>query len=338
MTDITVREYRLRRRPVGIPTPDDFELASRSLRDPEPGELRVRNLFLSVDPYMRGRMSDAKSYVPPYELGAPMDGAAVGQVERSEHPDYAPGDLVLSAMGWREGFLSDGKGLTKVDPAAGPPQAFLGTLGMPGLTAYAGLLEIGKLGRGETVLVSGAAGAVGTVVCQIAKARDCRVIGVVGSDHKAQWLERNAGVDATINYRSAGPLHKAIAAAAPDGIDLTFENVGGEHLDAALACSKTYARVVICGLIAHYNATEAPPGLRNVRNILTKRLTVRGFIVFDHHSMMEAFHRDMAAWMAAGRMRSTDTIVEGFTRMPEAFLGLFEGTNLGKMVVKVDAA
>ena len=338
MTQVTVREYHLRRRPVGTPTPDDFELVSRSLPEPGPGEVLVRNEFLSVDPYMRGRMSDAKSYVPPYALGAPMDGGAVGRVEASSHPDFSAGDLVFSMMGWREGFLSDGKGLTRIDPALGPPQAFLSTLGMPGLTAYAGLLEVGKLGQGETVLVSGAAGAVGMVVCQIAKARDCRVIGVVGSDHKAEWLKRTAGVDVTVNYRTAGSLHKAIAAAAPDGIDLTFENVGGEHLEAALACSRTFARVVICGLIAHYNATEPPPGLRNVRHILTRRLTVRGFIVLDHHGLREDFLRDMAAWMAAGRMRSTETIIDGFTRMPEAFLGLFEGRNLGKMVVKAGAA
>jgi NADPH-dependent curcumin reductase CurA len=334
MAALTVREFHLRRRPAGLPAPDDFALVERVLPDPAPGEVRVRNLFLSVDPYMRGRMSDAKSYAAPYEVGAAMDGGAVGRVEASAHPGFAPGDLVLSMRGWREGFLSDGRGLERLDPSLAPPSAFLGALGMPGLTAYAGLLRIGGLGTGETVLVSGAAGAVGMVACQIAKARDCRVVGVAGSDAKVEWL-RGLGVDAAINYSTTPSLRRAIAGAAPDGLDLTFENVGGGHLEAALACSKDFARVVVCGLISQYNATEAGPGLRNVRDILTRRLTVRGFIVSDHRDLLPDFHRDMAAWVAAGRMRWEETVVDGFERMPEAFLGLFSGANLGKMVVRV---
>ncbi len=335
MTAATIREYHLLRRPVGLPTAADFAVATRSLPEPAQGEVRVRNQFLSVDPYMRGRMIEAKSYVPPFALNAPLDGGAVGRVEVSNHPDFSVGDTVLSMMGWREGFVSDGKGLIRIDPTLAPPQAYLGTLGMPGLTAYAGLFVIGGLGEAETVLVSGAAGAVGMVVCQIAKARNCRVIAVVGSDEKARWLEREAGVDVTINYRTEPNLRKAIAAAAPDGIDLTFENVGGEHLEAAIACSKTFGRVVICGLISQYSATEAPAGIRNVRDILTRRLTVRGFIVSDHGDRRADFLRDMAGWIKAGRMKWTETIVDGFDRMPEAFLGLFSGANLGKMVVRI---
>lgn len=336
MSETTSREYQLLRRPVGLPTDDDLALVTRPLPSITAGQVRVRNLFLSVDPYMRGRMSDAKSYSPPYDLNAPMAGGAVGRVAESANPAFSPGDLVLSMNGWRDGFLSDGTDLRKVDESVAPPQAYLGTLGMPGLTAYVGLLDIGALREGDTVLVSGAAGAVGMVACQIAKAKGCRVIGTVGSDEKAAWLTTNAGVDVAINYKTAGKLGRAIAAAAPDGIDLTFENVGGEHLDAALACSKTHGRVAICGLISSYNATEVGPGIRNVREILTRRLTVRGFIIIDHVHRQPAFVADMGAWIKAGKMKWTETVVEGFERMPAAFLGLFSGTNLGKMVVRVE--
>lgn len=334
MPDLVVREFQLRHRPTGLPTAADFALVMRSLPEPGPGEVRVRNLFLSVDPYMRGRMSDAPSYAPPWEIGAPLDGGAVGRVEVSRHPGFAAGDLVLSMRGWREGFLSDGSGLERIDPAIAPPQAFLGVLGMPGLTAYAGLLDVGHLRAGETVLVSGAAGAVGMVACQIAKARDCRVIGVAGTDAKTAWL-REHGVDAAINYRTAPSLRRAIAEVAPKGVDLTFENVGGAHLEAALACSRNHARVVICGLISQYNEAEAGTGLRNVREILVRRLTVRGFIVIDHRHLLPEFQAAMAGWIRSGAVRWSETIVDGFERMPEAFLGLFQGSNLGKMVVRL---
>lgn len=336
MSETTSREYQLVHRPVGLPTDNDLSMVTRSLPALAAGQVRVRNLFLSVDPYMRGRMSDAKSYAAPFELNAPMAGGAVGQVAESANPAFAPGDLVLSMNGWRDAFLSDGKDLQKVDGSVAPPQAYLGTLGMPGLTAYVGLLDIGALREGDTVLVSGAAGAVGMVACQIAKAKGCRVIGMVGSDEKAAWLTTNAGVDVAINYKTAGRLGRAIGLAAPDGIDLTFENVGGDHLEAALACSKTHGRVAICGLISQYNATEAGSGLRNVREILTRRLTVRGFIITDHAHRQPAFIADMGAWIKAGKMKWTETVVDGFERMPAAFLGLFSGINLGKMVVRVE--
>jgi NADPH-dependent curcumin reductase CurA len=332
---VTAREYHLVRRPVGLPTTDDFTIAVRELPALGEGQVRVRNLALSVDPYMRGRMSDAKSYAEPYEIGQPMRGGAVGRVEESRNPGLAAGDLVVSYFGWREGFVSDAKGLTRVDPGLAPPTAYLGVLGMPGLTAYVGLFDIGGLQGGETVLVSGAAGAVGATVCQIAKLRGCRVIGVVGSDEKARWLRENTGIDVAVNYRTAPSLKKAIDAAAPDGIDLTFENVGGDHLEAALACSKTFARVVICGLISSYNATEAVVGPRNFREVLTQRLTLRGFIVSDHAARQPDFIRDMSGWIRDGKIRWTETVIDGFERMPEAFLGLFEGRNTGKMVVRL---
>ena len=327
------REFHLVRRPVGLPAADDFTIVSKEAPPLADGQVRVKNLYLSVDPYMRGRMSDAKSYAEPFLLNAPMAGGAVGRVEESRHPKVAPGDLVLSMHGWRDGFVGDAKSVVKIDPALAPPQAFLGTVGMPGLTAYTGLLEIGGLKPGETVLVTGAAGAVGIVACQIAKAHSCRVIGTVGSEEKAAWLRDNAGVDVAINYRTTPNLRKAIVAAAPEGIDLTFENVGGDHLEAALAAAKPFGRVAICGLISQYNATEAGPGLRNVREVLTKRLTLRGFIVSDHTALQSRFLADMQQWIKAGRMRWTETVMEGFERTPEAFLGLFSGQNIGKMVV-----
>jgi NADPH-dependent curcumin reductase CurA len=332
---VTIHEWHLARRPVGTPTIEDFTLVSRVLPPLEEGQIRVRNQFLSVDPYMRGRMIDTKSYVPPFELNAPLDGGAVGQVEESRHPGFSAGDTVLANQGWREAFVSDGKGVLVVDPSAAPAQSYLGVLGMPGFTAYVGLLDVGGLRAGETVLVSGAAGAVGMVACQIAKAKDCRVIGVAGSDAKTRWLAQEARVDVAINYRTTPDLRQAIGAAAPDGIDLTFENVGGPHLEAAIACSKTHGRVALCGLIAHYNDPTPTTGLRNLRLVLTKRLTIRGFIVFDHNDRRPDFQRDMAAWIGAGKMTWADTIVTGFERMPEAFIGLFSGVNLGKMVVKV---
>lgn len=335
MPGISCREYQLLRRPVGMPAESDFATVARTLPSVGPGQVRVRNLFLSVDPYMRGRMSDAKSYAAPYELNAPMAGGAVGRIEESSHPGLAVGAVVLSMNGWREGFVSDGKDLQPLDVSAAPPQAFLGTLGMPGLTAYAGLFDVGGLNDGETVLVSGAAGAVGMVVCQIAKAKGCRVIGTVGADAKGAWLREQAGVDVAINYKTTPSLRKAIAAAAPDGVDLTFENVGGEHLEAALASAKTFGRVAICGLISQYNVTDAGPGIRNMRDVLTKRLTVRGFIVTDHAKRQPDFIREMIGWIKAGKMKWTETIVDGFERMPSAFLGLFSGQNLGKMVVRV---
>lgn len=291
--------------------------------------------MLSVDPYMRGRMSEAKSYVEPFALNAPMPGGAVGRVEETADPSLAVGDHVISMHGWREGFVEAAGKLRKVDSTLAPFQAYLGTLGMPGLTAYVGLLDIGGLKDGETVLVSGAAGAVGIVVCQIAKARGCVVVASAGTDEKCRWLTEQAGVDHIINYKTAGSLRKAIRDAAPNGVDLTFENVGGDHLDAAVAVSKPFGRIAICGLISQYNATDVAPGITNVRAILTQRLTVRGFIVSDHAARQGDFHRDMAGWIKAGKMKWTETIVDGFGRMPEAFLGLFSGANMGKMVVRV---
>lgn len=329
------REIRLRSRPVGLPTPDNFELVEVELPDPGPGQLLVRNLYMSVDPYMRGRMVERKSYVPPYQIGQTLDGGAVGQVVVSNHPNFPEGTYVLSNMGWREYFLSDGTGLMPVDPSLAPIEAYLGVMGMPGLTAYVGLLDIGQPKEGETVFVSGAAGAVGSVVCQIAKLKGCRVVGSAGSERKVRWLLDVAGVDAAFNYKETPNLHRTLAELCPDGIHVYFDNVGGDHLEAALGNMANFGRIVACGMISLYNATEPPPGPRNMANFVTRRLRMQGFIVSDHWDRMPAFVQDMAGWIREGKIRWEQTVVEGIEHAPDAFIGLFRGENLGKMLVKL---
>jgi hypothetical protein len=323
-----------------MPQAGDFELATVSVPEPGPGEVLVRNVYMSVDPYMRGRMYDRPSYVPPFQLGQPLEGGAVGRVIASNGGPFAVGDAVLGTQGWREHFVSDGRGLRKIDPEAAPMSAYLGALGMPGLTAYVGLLEIAALAPGETVFVSGAAGAVGSVACQIAKAMGCRVVASAGSAEKVAWLEREAGVDAAFDYKAAGPgtrgLVAALAERAPDGIDVYFDNVGGEHLEAALDRLNLRGRVALCGMIAQYNDAAPPTGPRNLALAIGKQLTLRGFIVSRFaREFTPRFVADMARWVGEGRMRWTETIVDGIDRAPEAFLGLFRGDNLGKMLVRV---
>ncbi len=338
----TSREIRLVRRPTGTPAAGDFELATVPVPEPAPGQVLVRNVYMSVDPYMRGRMYDRPSYVPPFKLGEPLEGGAVGRVVASNAGPFAVGDHVLSMQGWREYFTSDGKGLQKVDAGAAPVQAYLGALGMPGLTAYVGLLEIAALKEGETVFVSGAAGAVGSVACQIAKAMRCRVVASAGSSEKVEWLEREAGVDAAFNYKTvaaATPGARGIAAAvaqhAPDGIDVYFDNVGGEHLEAALDRLNLRGRVALCGMIAQYNDSAPPAGPRNLALAIGKQLTLRGYIVSSYGNTMPRFVADMTRWVGEGRMKWAETVVDGVERAPDAFLGLFRGDNLGKMLVRL---
>lgn len=330
----TSREIRLKSRPVGLPTADNFELATTEIPDPADGQLLIKNIYMSVDPYMRGRMIDRKSYVPPFQIGEPLNGGAVGEVVASNHPDYAAGDFVVNGAGWQEYALSDGRGIMKVDQSI-PLSAYLGTAGMPGRTAYFGLLDIGQPQEGETVFVSAAAGAVGSIVCQIAKLKGCTVIGTAGSDEKVQWLTETLGVDAGINYKTASNLTKALATAAPQGIDIYFENVGGEHLEAALAVMNNNGRIPVCGMISQYNATEATPAPRNLANIIGKRLLLKGFIVSDYSSRNSEFFLDMSQWIQEGKITWEETVYEGIENAPEAFIGLFTGDNLGKMVVKL---
>jgi NADPH-dependent curcumin reductase CurA len=330
------REIRLKRIPRGLPGADDFEIAEVELPAPRPGEIMVRNLWLTVDPYMRGRMTGKDSYVPGFRVGQTLEGGAVGRVIAGEgHSRFKIGDMVRSGLGWREAFISNGKGLEKIDVSKGPPQAFIGALGMPGLTAYTGLLIHGRPKGGDTVFVSGAAGAVGSIVCQIAKIKGCRVVASAGSKLKVDWLKNTAKVDAAIDYRATPDLAKALSAACPDGIDIYFDNVGGAHLEAALELMRLHGRIVMCGSISRYNDEVRTPGPSNLFLTVTKRLTIEGFIVSDHWDRMPEFLDAMAAWVAEGRMHWEETIVDGLEAMPGAFAGLFRGDNLGKMLVRL---
>ena len=334
MTATVSREIRLKRRPVGLPSAADFELASVSIPALGAGEVLVRNLYMSVDPYMRGRMLDQPSYVQPFQVGEPLDGGCVGEVVQSNGGTLQVGEHVLGRKGWREYYVSDGTDLTRIDTNLAPPQAYLGALGMPGLTAYVGLLDIGHPQAGDTVFVSAAAGAVGSVVCQIAKITGCRVVGSAGSAAKIHWLREVAGVDAAFNYKEVDSLSAELGRHCPNGIDVYFENVGGAHLDAALEHMNPRGRIVLCGMISQYNAS-APSGPSNLRLAVRKRLTLQGFIVSDHLDRQAQFYADMAAWMAAGKMHWQETIVDGIENAPRAFIGLFSGDNTGKMLVRL---
>lgn len=328
------REVRLKRYPKGVPTPEDFEIATVELPAPAEGQVTVRNRFLSVDPYMRGRMSPARnSYVAPFELGKPLDGDAIGEVVASRDAGFPVGSHVRSFHGWREAYVAATKRLERIDAVGLPLSAYLGVLGMPGLTASAGLLRHGQPKPGETLFVSGAAGAVGSVVCQIGKLKGCRVVASAGSAAKADWLTTVAGVDTAINYRKVGDLIAELRAHCPAGIDIYFENVGGKHLEAALENMAMHGRIVVCGLIDGYN--EVKPGPANLFQIIAKRLTIQGFLVSDHDDMKPAFLADMRRLIGEGKVKWEETVVDGIERMPEAFIGLFTGANLGKMVVKV---
>ncbi|MFP4004727.1 MAG: NADP-dependent oxidoreductase [Alphaproteobacteria bacterium] len=335
MTTRTSREIRLKSRPTGMPKPENFELAEVTLPEPGDNQLLVRNIWMSVDPYMRGRMIDRRSYVPPYQVGAALDGGAIGVVEASNHPDFKPGDHVNHMMGWREYLVSDGRGLRKVDGSAAPLQAYLGVLGMPGLTAYAGLLRIGEPKEGETVFVSAAAGAVGSVVGQIARIRGCRVAGSAGSDEKVRWLTEEAGFDAGVNYKAVPNLQAAMAEACPNGIDVYFENVGGAHLVAALNLMNTFGRIPLCGMISQYNLDRPEPGPYNLVLAVAKSLKLQGFVVGNYLDMLEDFYRDMPKWIAEGRVKWKETVREGIESAPDAFLSLFTGDKFGKMLVKL---
>jgi NADPH-dependent curcumin reductase CurA len=335
MAEIISKEIRLKNRPVGLPGKSDFELAEVTVPELGNGEILVQNIYMSVDPYMRGRMYDRKSYVPPFQLNQPLDGGCVGRVIESKNEQYQTGDLLLGMNGWREYFISDGTAVLKIDPRIAPAQAYLGTVGMPGLTAYYGLLEVGKPQEGETVFVSAASGAVGSIVCQIAKLKGCRVVGSAGSDAKVAWLLEETGVDAAFNYKKTDNVITEVGQHCPDGIDVYFENVGGVHLEAALEHMNKFGRIVMCGMIDMYNATEPVPGPTNLAYMIGKQLTMQGFIVSDHFDMLMQFYGDMGKWIAEGKIKWKETIVEGLENAPGAFIGLFKGENFGKMIVKV---
>ena len=328
------REIRLRRRPVGMPTPSDFEMATVDVPEPAPGEVQVRNLWMSVDPYMRGRMNDEPSYMPSWRIGDVLDGSALGEVVESNAEGLSVGDLVISFQGWREEFTAPAAALQKLDPQGLPPRTFLSAAGATGLTAYAGLLEVARLKEGDVVFVSGAAGAVGSMACQIAKARGHTVIGSAGGAEKVAFL-KDIGVDHVIDYRAAPDLTDALQAAAPDGVDVYFENVGGAHLDAALANAAMGARFAICGMISTYNDTDRQPGPKNLSMMMGRAVEMRGFLVTQYLHMKPAFVADFVKWNAEGRLRWRETVLEGLDKAPDAFIGLFRGENVGKMLVKL---
>jgi len=323
----------LARRPVGRAQESDFRVAESEIPRIGEGEFLVRNHFLSLDPYMRGRMSDAKSYARPVEVGAVMTGETAGVVVESRHPDYKPGDKVVVHRGWQLYSVSNGEAARRIEDDRIPLSAYLGVAGMPGETAYIGLLDIGQPRRGETVVVSAASGAVGSVVGQIAKMRGCRVVGIAGGPEKCRYTVEELGFDACVDYK-AGRLREDLAAAAPDGIDIYFENVGGEIFDVVLSMMNPFGRIPVCGRIAQYDTAEPYP-TRNIGSILINRLKVQGFIVSDHPERRKTARKDLVQWVLEGRLKYRESVVEGLENAPRAFLDLLAGRNFGKQLVKL---
>ncbi len=338
MTSTINRQIVLASRPQGEPHLQNFKLVDGAIPEPKPGEMLLKTKFLSLDPYMRGRMSDAKSYVPPFEIGEPLGGGTVSEVVASHNAAFAVGDIVSAFGGWQEYAVSDGAGVMKIDAGMAPVSTALGVLGMPGLTAYAGLLTIGAPKEGETLVVAAAAGPVGSAVGQIAKLKGCRVVGIAGGEDKCRYLVSELGFDAGVDHRS--PSFKAnLKEACPKGIDIYFENVGGAVWDAVFPLLRNFARIPVCGLIANYNMTALPQGPdltpALMRAVLVKRLRMQGFIVFDFADQMPRFLGDMSAWVRDGKVKYREDIVHGLEKAPDAFLGLLKGANFGKLLVRV---
>jgi NADPH-dependent curcumin reductase CurA len=333
MTPMISREIRLASRPKGIPTAANFTLARTELEPLQDQEVLVRNLFMSVDPYMRGRMNEGKSYVPPFELDKPLDGGAVGEVIESRVREFKPGDAVTSNFGWREYFMASPKELHPVSREVQPLSVYLGALGMTGMTAWVGL-NLVEVKAGDVVFISGAAGAVGSVAGQLAKLRGCRVIGSAGSMEKVMFLREECGFDVAFDYK-VGPVLEQLNLEAPDGIDVYFDNVGGEALEAALSALRVHGRIIACGGISGYNDEKPRPGPSNLFNITTKRLTVKGLMVFDWLDRQAEFEKEVGGYFKAGKVKHKETVVKGIDQAVGAFLGLFQGRNVGKMVVEL---
>jgi NADPH:quinone reductase len=330
----TNKQIVLVSRPKGEPRMENFRMVETALPDVNEGEVRIRTLYLSVDPYMRGRMNEGKSYVPPFKLEEVIAGGAIGQIEESRHEKLKAGDFVSGSWGWQQYAVVDGAKLIKVDPAQAPLTAALGVLGMTGLTAYFGLLDIGKPQSGETVVVSGAAGAVGMIVGQIAKLYGCRVVGIAGSDEKISYLKNEIGFDECVNYKKEG-LAQALANACPNGVDIYFDNVGGTVSDHVMQLINKGARVPLCGQISLYNQEQPDTGPRLQNQLLINSALMQGFIVGNYASRFPEAVSKLAQWVAAKQIKYTETVVEGFQNTPKAFLGLFSGENIGKALVKV---
>jgi NADPH-dependent curcumin reductase CurA len=333
MPAVTSRRVILKSRPVGVPKPSDFEIVEQPVPAPKDGELLSRTVYLSLDPYMRGRISGVKSYAKGVDPGELMVGGTVSEVLESKHPNFKAGDYVQGYDGWQTHSISNGAGVRKLDPAHAPISTALGVLGMPGMTAYVGLLDIGQPKPGETVVVSAASGAVGAVVGQIAKLKGCRAVGIAGSKDKCEYVVNELGFDACVNYKTDA-LVPALSAACPKGIDVYFENVGGEITEAVMQLLNPFSRIPLCGLISMYNATSPAPG-PSWRYLLTNRVLVKGFIVSDHLDRMAAFLADVSTWGREGKLKFREDIVDGLENAPAAFIGLLQGKNFGKMLVRV---
>lgn len=334
MTELTSRDIQLASRPKGWPSLENFSLVETKVPPPADGQVRVRNLFMSVDPYMRGRMKEAKSYVPSFQLGKALEGSAIGEVLESRIATFQPGDIVNSILGWREYFVSDERGLRKLDRNVRPLSAYLGILGMPGMSAWVGL-NLVDVKAGDVVFVSGAAGAVGSMAGQLAKLRGGKVVGSAGSQEKVDILTKELGFDAAFNYKD-GSVYAQLKKTMPDGIDVYFDNVGGDHLEAALSTLRTNGRIIACGAISLYNEELPPPGPRNLSLLITsKRLTMKGFIVTDWFNQMPEFLKEVGGYWAQGKVKMKETVVEGIENAPQAFLDMLHGGNVGKMIVKL---
>jgi len=333
MSKIISREVRLASRPKGFPVPENFKLEELELPPLQSEQVLVRNLYMSVDPYMRGRMSDRKSYVAPFEIGKPLEGGAVGEVIESRAKEWSQGDIVTSNLGWREGFVASPKQLRRVNRDIQPLSVYLGVLGMTGLTAWAGLQMI-ELQAGEVIFISGAAGAVGSVAGQLAKLRGCRVIGSAGSEEKVRFLREECRFDAAFNYKT-GAIYDQLKLSAPEGIDIYFDNVGGEQLEAALSVSRVHGRIIACGSISVYNDEKPRPGPSNLFNMIAKRLTMKGLLVLDWLERWAEFEKEVSGYYRAGKLKHRETVVAGIEQAVPAFIGLFQGQNVGKMVVHV---
>ena len=328
------KEIRFASRPAGLPTLENFQIVESEMPQLNDGEVLVRTLYISVDPYLRGRMREGRSYVPPFAIGEVIRSGVVCEVIESRAPDFAAGDIVTGMLSWRLYNMAKAGELRKVDPKIAPVTTALGVLGMPGLTAYFGLLDIGQPKQGETVVVSGAAGAVGMTVCQIAKIKGCRVVGIAGSDDKNKYLRDEPGVDAVINYKTEN-VAQALKAACPDRIDIYFDNVGGEISDAVMPLLNQGARIVLCGQISLYNLDKPDIGPRPQPYLLVNSALMKGFIITGYTARFAEGVTQLAQWLAAGKLKYAETIVEGFENTPQAFIGLFTGDNLGKQIVKV---
>ena len=321
--------------PMGLPSEDDFVIKEQEIDLSNNNDVLVDNLWLSVDPYMRARMTEKKNYKEPFVIGEPMEGAAIGIVKKTNSNIFEVGDYVLSNYGWRDKFVNADSNLSKIKPNNFTLKSYLGPLGMTGQTAYTGLFKIGKLKKNQTVLVSAAGGSVGSLVCQIAKLHGCKVVASTGSDEKVDWLKNELNVDHAFNYKKTDNLVIKLKEIMPDGFDLYFDNVGGDFLEAAIFRMKNYGRIVICGRISQMNSTKIPEGLKNIAHVLVKRLTIKGFLIFDHENDSENFQNDMSEWLKNKKIVSKETIYEGLSKAPKAFVDVLNGKNIGKMLVKI---